>query len=168
MRCLVPAALGLAWVTAVSAQVATDSATPAPPAAPGTNPVATAILNATGAYVLDDKHVLDPGNIISFQILEGHDPAIQLVVADSRELDVPYIGRISVADKTCKQFAKVLKENLEKDYYYQATVIIGLNLVNKVRGKVYVWGQVPIKARSIFVRPKAHGRQGDFDGGRLW
>jgi polysaccharide export outer membrane protein len=141
MRCFVSAALGLAWVTAVSAQVSTNSATPAL-AALGTNSVTTAILNATSAYVLDDKHFLEPGDIISFQILEDRDPAIQLIVADSRELDVPYIGRISVADKTCKQMAKVLKGVLEKDYYYQATVIIGLDLVNKVRGKVFVWGQV--------------------------
>jgi polysaccharide export outer membrane protein len=126
---------------AASAQVATNSARPVA-SAPGTNSVAATILNATSAYVLDDKHILEPGDIISFQIIEDHDPAIQMVVTDSRELDAPYIGRISVADKTCKQLAKELKGLLEKEYYYQATVIIGLDLVNKVRGKVYVWGQV--------------------------
>jgi len=135
------AALGCAWAAAASAQVASNSA-PAVPAASGSNLVANIILNATSAYVLDDKHVLEPGDIISFQILEDRDPSIQLAVADSRELDVPYIGRISVADKTCKQLAKELKTLLEKEYYYQATVIVGLNSVNKVRGKVYVWGQV--------------------------
>jgi polysaccharide biosynthesis/export protein len=135
------AALCCAWVTVVSAQVGSNSA-PSLPAAPATNSVAATILNATSAYVLDDKHILDPGDIISFQILEDHDPAIQMVVTDSRELDAPYIGRISVADKTCKQLAKELKRLLEKEYYYQATVIIGLDLVNKIRGKVYVWGQV--------------------------
>lgn len=107
-----------------------------------TNSVSPAILNATSSYVLDDKHVLEPGDILSFQILEDHDPAIQMAVTDSRELDVPYVGRISVADKTCKQLAKELKGKLEKEYYYQATVIVGLDLVNKIRGRVYVWGQV--------------------------
>jgi polysaccharide export outer membrane protein len=111
-------------------------------AAPSTNSIAGAILNATSTYVLDNKHILEPGDIISFQIIEDHDPAIEMVVTDSRELDAPYIGRISVADKTCKQLAKELKGLLEKDYYYQATVIIGLDLVNRIRGKVYVWGQV--------------------------
>jgi polysaccharide export outer membrane protein len=134
-------ALGFAWAMAASAQVASNSV-PAVPGASGSNLVANTILNATSAYVLDDKHVLEPGDIISFQILEDRDPSIQLVVADSRELDVPYIGRISVADKTCKELAKELKTLLEKEYYYQATVIVGLNSVNKVRGKVYVWGQV--------------------------
>ena len=134
-------ALGCGWAAAASAQVGSNS-TPAVPAAPASNSVANIILNATSAYVLDDKHVLEPGDLLSFQILEDRDPSIQLVLADSRELDVPYIGRISVADKTCKQLAKEVKVALEKEYYYQATVIVGLNLVNKVRGKVYVWGQV--------------------------
>ena len=103
---------------------------------------AKAILNASSSYVLDDKHVLGPADVVSFQILEDRDPALQLLVADSRELEVPYMGRISVENKTCKQLAKEIKGLLEKEYYYQATVILGLNLVNKVRGKVYVWGQV--------------------------
>jgi len=67
---------------------------------------------------------------------------VQITVTDSRELDAPYVGRISVAAKTCKLLAKELKGMLEKEYYYQATVIIGLNSLNKVRGKVFVWGQV--------------------------
>lgn len=110
--------------------------------ASSSNSFSAAILNATSSYVLDDKHFLEPGDIVSFQILEDHDPAIQMAVTDSRELDVPYVGRVSVADKTCKQLSKELKGKLEKEYYYQATVIVGLDLVNKVRGRVYVWGQV--------------------------
>jgi polysaccharide export outer membrane protein len=108
----------------------------------GSNTAANIIFNATPSYVLDDKHILKPGDIVSFQILEDRDPAVQLLVADSRELEVPYIGRISVENKTCKQLAREIKGLLEKEYYYQASVIVGLNLVNKVRGKVYVWGQV--------------------------
>jgi protein involved in polysaccharide export with SLBB domain len=102
-------------------------------------------LVVSGSYVLDDKHLLEPGDRISFQIIEDRDPARSLVVADSRELDVPYIGRVSVANKTCKQLAKELKVLLEKEYYYRATVIIGLDLVNKVRGKVYLMGQVRVQ-----------------------
>ena len=112
-------------------------------AMPGaSNKADNTLFNAGSSYALDDKHVLGPADVISFQILEDRDPAIQLLVADSGELEVPYIGRISVENKTCKQLAKDLKGLLEKEYYYQATVIVGLNLVNKVRGKVYVWGQV--------------------------
>jgi polysaccharide export outer membrane protein len=117
-----------------------DSSWPTPSSV--SNRTASAIINATRSYVLDDKHILQPGDIISFQILEDRDPAVQLLVADSRELEVPYLGRISVESKTCQQLAREIKGLLEKEYYYQATVIVGLNLVNKVRGKVYVWGQV--------------------------
>ncbi len=120
-----------AWAASILAQ------------SPGnTNAVPSLILNVGGSYVLDDKHLLEPGDKISFQIIEDRDPVRSLIVADSRELDVPYIGRVSVVDKTCKQLAKELKGLLEKEYYYRATVIIGLDSVNKVRGKVYIMGQV--------------------------
>lgn len=102
----------------------------------------TNAIHDTSAYVMDDKHVLEPGDVVSFQILEDQDPATNLVVTDSSELNVPYIGLVSVAGKTCRQLAPEVKVKLEKDYYYQATVIIGLTSVNKVRGQIYVWGQV--------------------------
>src|ERR1700684_2059237 len=100
----------LAWGAAALAQGSTN--TNAPPAL---------TLNVSGSYVLDDKHLLEPGDKVSFQILEDRDPAKSLVVADSHEMDVPYIGRVSVAEKTCKQLAKELKGLLEKEYYYRAT-----------------------------------------------
>src|ERR1700733_171498 len=56
-------------------------------------------------YILDDKHKLAPGDKVSFQILEDKDPPKSLTVTDSGELDVPYIGRVIVANKTCKQVA---------------------------------------------------------------
>ena len=102
----------------------------------------TNLVRVASGYVLDDKHQLEPGDKISFQIVEDQDPPISLTVADSSELDVPYVGRVSVAGKTSRQVAEMLKVMLEKDYYYRATVIIGLDSVNKVRGKIYIWGQV--------------------------
>ncbi|MGD1086429.1 MAG: polysaccharide biosynthesis/export family protein [Verrucomicrobiota bacterium] len=126
------------WAAATAAQVGTNTS-----AGGGSNsPSPPSILGATSAYALDDKHVLQPGDKISFQILEDRDPPVQLKVADSRELEVPYIGRFNVAGKTCKVLAGELKPLLEKDYYYQATVIIGLDSVNSIRGSVFVWGQV--------------------------
>ena len=102
----------------------------------------TNLIHTATGYVLDDKHLLEPGDKVSFQIVEDQDPPISLIVADSSELDVPYVGRVSVAGKTSRQVAEMLKVMLEKDYYYRATVIIGLDSVNKVRGKIYIWGQV--------------------------
>lgn len=92
--------------------------------------------------VLDDRHPLAPGDKLSFQILEDRDPPKQLTVTDSGELDVPYVGRVSVAGKTCKQVAAELKKLLEQDYYYRATVVLGLDQISKTAGRVYIWGQV--------------------------
>jgi protein involved in polysaccharide export with SLBB domain len=52
------------------------------------------------------------------------------------------VGRVPVSDKTCKQIADDLKARLEKEYYHRATVIIALDVANKLLGRVYVWGQV--------------------------
>ena len=94
------------------------------------------------AYVPDDKYKLRMGDRVSLQILEDRDLPKSLAVADSGELDVPYVGRVAAADKTCKQLAGELKGQLEKEYYYRATVIIALDVANKVLGRIYVWGQV--------------------------
>ena len=95
-----------------------------------------------GGYVPDDKYKLRVGDRVSLQILEDRDAPKGLIVADSGELDVPYVGRVAATDKTCKQLADELKTQLEKEYYHRATVVIALDLANKLLGRVYVWGQV--------------------------
>jgi protein involved in polysaccharide export with SLBB domain len=107
----------------------------------GTNAVGTTPTSLSG-YVADDKYKLRVGDKISLQILEDRDLPKGLVVADSGELDVPYVGRVAASDKTCKQLADDLKARLEKEYYHRATVIIALDVANKFLGRVYVWGQV--------------------------
>jgi polysaccharide export outer membrane protein len=64
------------------------------------------------------------------------------VIADSGELDVPYIGRIPALDKTCHQLATRIKADLEKEYYYHASIVLALETSSRVLGRVYVWGQV--------------------------
>jgi len=93
-------------------------------------------------YVPDDKYKLRVGDRISLQIMEDRDLPKSLMVADSGELDVPYVGRVAASDKTCRQLADDLKAQLEKEYYYRATVIIALDVANKFLGRIYVWGQV--------------------------
>jgi protein involved in polysaccharide export with SLBB domain len=98
--------------------------------------------NTPPGYVADDKYKLRAGDKVSLQITEDKEPPKSLVVADSGELDVPYVGRVMAADKTCKQLAGELKGLLEKEYYYRATVILALDAANKLLGRIYVWGQV--------------------------
>ena len=127
----------LAQVPPVSnAPPSTVPALSAPTNAPG-----TLLTNLTG-YVPDDKYKLRVGDRISLQILEDRDLPKSLVVADSGELDVPYVGRVAATDKTCKQLANELKAQLEKEYYYRATVVIALDAANRLLGRIYVWGQV--------------------------
>lgn len=144
------------------------------PVAPATNASESIGTNAAspdgmvGSYVLDDKYKLAAGDRVSFQILEDNDPAKSLTVTDSGELDVPYVGRVVAANKTCKQLATELKVPLEKEYYYRASVVLALDAANKTRGKVYIWGQVraqgPVEIPSgeSFTAGKAILRAGGF------
>src|SRR5690242_15048636 len=93
---------------------------------------------ATNAFnVLDDKYHLSIGDQLSFQILEDEDPPVQLVVSDSGNIQVPYIGLYPAVGRTCKQLAQALKVELEKEYYYQATVVVSVVSKPRSRGKIY-------------------------------
>jgi protein involved in polysaccharide export with SLBB domain len=126
----------------LSAAGATALATNSRPASLGAGTNASVLPANLSAYVPDDKYKLRVGDRVAFQILEDRDAPKSLVVADSGELDVPYVGRVTATDKTCKQLATELKGQLEKEYYYRATVVIALDVVNRLWGRIYVWGQV--------------------------
>lgn len=147
------------------------------------NPTSTAPAEISG-MALDDRHKLIAGDKLSFQILEDRhfpnldsgrtpgatvDQSKPLLVADTGELDVPYVGRINVTGKTCKEVAADLKLLLEKDYYYRATVVLGLDQMSRVLGRVYVWGEVrnqgavEIPANENLTASKAILRAGGFN-----
>jgi protein involved in polysaccharide export with SLBB domain len=147
-----------------------------PSVAPGTNAAMTRMALATNVYVamaatmdtLDDKHRLASGDQLSLRIVEDlEDPKI-LPVTDSGDLEVPYIGRFPARDKTCKQLASQLKQEFEKEYYYRATVILGLDLLSKNRGRVYIIGAIrmpgpqDIPSDEEFTLSKAITRAGGF------
>jgi protein involved in polysaccharide export with SLBB domain len=146
--------IGFAAATAM-AQIPTPlpynpTAAAQPPAPVATAPAASASMPAPGllnGYVADATYKLRAGDTISFQIVEDRiwnslDAPKPLVVTDSGEVDVPYIGRVMAVDKTCKQLADEIKVALEKDYYNKATVVLSLNVANRLLGRVYIWGQV--------------------------
>jgi len=105
-----------------------------------TNVSQAGITNSMDA--LDDKHTLAIGDVLSFRIVEGEEEPKTLTVTDSGDLEVPYIGRFPAENLTCKQLARELKAALEKEYYYQATVIIAVDSMARSRGKVYLVGPV--------------------------
>jgi protein involved in polysaccharide export with SLBB domain len=129
-------------------------ATNGPGAAPTTNlsagatnlSVEAANLSQTvgtnSAVVLDDKHKLTIGDRLSFRIVEDEEDPKPIFVTDSGDIEVPYIGRVPAENKTCRQLAAEIKTALEKDYYYQATVILAVDLMTKSHGRVYLVGAV--------------------------
>jgi protein involved in polysaccharide export with SLBB domain len=106
----------------------------------GTNSATSLSTNSMDA--LDDAYRLAIGDRVTFQIKEDDDDPQLLTVMDSGDLQVPYIGPYPVVGKTCRELARDLKAELEKNYYYQATVIITVDAKTKSRGIVYLVGAV--------------------------
>jgi len=124
--------------------VSAESAAAAKPESTATGGTGTLSAKLTGRGLgVDDSHKLGVGDKLSFQIVEDREPAPKpLIVTDSGEVDIPYLGRVMAAGKTCKELGEELKAELEKEYYYRATVVVGLDQVSRTQGRVYVWGQV--------------------------
>jgi len=94
--------------------------------------------------LLDDHQKLGPGDRVTYRVIEDQDEPRSLTVTDSGDLEVPYYGLVPAVGNTSRQLAREIKTLLERQLYYQATVIIAIEVVNKthVTGKVYVTGQV--------------------------
>jgi protein involved in polysaccharide export with SLBB domain len=125
-------------------------------------------VSTNGMDALDNKHRLAIGDRLSFRIVEDEDDPKHLDVTDSGDLEAPYLGRFPAEGKTCKELALALKAGLEKEYYYQATVIVAVDLMARSRGKVYLVGPVrgpgplEIPSDEIFTLSKAILRAGGF------
>jgi protein involved in polysaccharide export with SLBB domain len=91
--------------------------------------------------VLDDRRKLVIGDRISYRVVEERKPPVSLVVVDSGEVEVPLIGRVKAEGHTCKQLAFQVRQPLEKEYFYKATVILSLDMASvKSRGRIYISG----------------------------
>lgn len=102
------------------------------------------VMRTNSMTVLDDKKKLGSNDYVSFRVVEDRDNESQrLRINDNGELEVPYIGLVPAAGRSCKDLAYSVKAALEREYYYHATVIIAVDHVSeKSRGKVYVYGSV--------------------------
>jgi len=153
-----------------SNQMAPPPAMDVPRAAPADLPTTSTVMRTNSMTVLDDKKRLGPNDYVSFRVVEDRDDqSQQLRVNDNGELEVPYAGLIPASGRTCKQLAYAVKAALEKEYYYNATVIIAVDRVSeKSRGKVYVIGSVrgpgpqEIPADETYTVSKAVIRAGGF------
>ncbi len=128
---------------------AAANAATSPPTPASQDPTTPAAAGETAAgpasgNPLDDKHKLGVGDKLSFRLVEDEDGAKALMITDSGEIEVPYIGRFTAAGKTCRELAEALEMELEKEYYYQATVIVAVDLKARSRGRVYLIGPVRV------------------------
>ncbi len=150
----------------VAARSSTQSSTALPAFMAATNVARGGSTNSMDA--LDDKYKLAIGDRLSFRIIEDEEEPKPLFVTDSGDLEVPYLGRFPGVGKSCKELARALKVELEKEYYYQATVIIAVDLMTKSRGKVYLVGPVrapgpqEIPSDEVLTLSKAILRAGGF------
>jgi polysaccharide export outer membrane protein len=92
---------------------------------------------------LNNERKLAVGDTLSYRVVEEQKEPVTMTVKASGEINVPLLGLYPAAGKTCKQLAEELKPLLQKDYFYTATVIIGLDTEStQSLGKVYIMGQV--------------------------
>ena len=133
-------------------------------------PTTSTVMRTNSMTVLDDKKKLGSNDHVSFRVVEDRDNESQhLRINDSGELEVPYIGLVPAAGRSCKELAYIVKAALEREYYYHATVIIAVDQISeKSRGKVYVYGSVKgqgpqeIPADESYTVSKAIIRAGGF------
>src|SRR5688572_29099726 len=86
------------------------------------------VMRTNSMAVLDDKKKLGSNDYVSFRVVEDRDDESQrLRINDSGELEVPYIGLVPAAGRSCKELAYSVKAALEREYYYHATVIIAVD-----------------------------------------
>ncbi|MEI8340071.1 MAG: polysaccharide biosynthesis/export family protein [Verrucomicrobiota bacterium] len=137
--------------------------------APTEYAASSAIASTNSMEVLDDKRKICPGDRLSYRVVEEQKPPAPLYVTDSGEIEVPLIGRINATNKTCRQLAYDIKTPLEKEYFYKATVIVGLDFSSsRSRGRIYITGEVrgggpmEIPADETFTVSKALLRAGGF------
>ncbi|MEY2564278.1 MAG: polysaccharide biosynthesis/export protein [Verrucomicrobiota bacterium] len=127
--------------------LAAQESSPMPPIPKATTvepPTTSTVMRTNSMTVLDDRKKLGSNDYVSFRVVEDRDNESQhLRVNDNGELEVPYVGLVQAAGKSCRELAYSIKAALEREYYYHATVIIAVDHISeKSRGKVYVYGSV--------------------------
>ncbi|MEQ1850656.1 MAG: polysaccharide biosynthesis/export family protein, partial [Chthoniobacteraceae bacterium] len=101
------------------------------------------VAGTTSMEVLDNSRRLGAGDRLSYRVVQERRPPLSLMVTDSGEVEVPLIGRVRAAGRTCRELAEAIKPMLQREYFINATVIIGLDAASsRPRGTVYVSGQV--------------------------
>jgi protein involved in polysaccharide export with SLBB domain len=127
------------------------------------------VAGTTSMDVLDNSRRLGAGDRLSYRVVQERRAPLSLMVTDSGEVEVPLIGRVRASGRTCRELAEAIKPMLQREYFFHATVIIGLDSASsKSRGTVFVSGQVhaqggvEIPSEGTFTVSKAILKAGGF------
>ena len=100
--------------------------------------------------LLDDDWELKAGDRVVYEVLEERvEEPLLLVINGNGELLVPLIGRVEAEGKTSKTLAYEIKEELEKEFFHRATVVISQREEDRNRGRVSVIGEVRRQGEQI-------------------
>lgn len=97
--------------------------------------------------MVDPDKKLSAGDQVTVEIMEDREGGLPRVVTATGDLDVPPLGRVKVSGRTATQAAAEIKQALEKDYYYHATVRLNIDRVSPVQvrqGIVYLSGEIRV------------------------
>lgn len=92
--------------------------------------------------LLDNERKISVGDQLEFMVIEDREPPEILLVDEDGQLELPLIGEFPAANKTAQELALSVSDALEKEFYYQATVVVNAYQANKRRGVVLVMGEV--------------------------
>jgi protein involved in polysaccharide export with SLBB domain len=112
---------------------------------PATDTLTESVVADTNSMeALDDHRPLAAGDLLSYRVVQERLEPRPILVTDSGEVEIPLIGRIPAAGRTCRDLAVAIKSQLEKEYFWpgHATVILGLDAAAKNRGRVLLTGEV--------------------------
>ncbi len=135
----------------------------APGFEPGGQSAAPAVRSALPVYqsepqermgVVDPDKKLSAGDRVTVEIVEDREGGLPRVVTATGELDVPPLGRVRVAGKTATDAAVSIKQLLEKDYYFTATVRLSIDQISKAPvqlGSVLISGSVRIQGPQMLI-----------------
>jgi polysaccharide export outer membrane protein len=96
----------------------------------------------------DRDRPIGPGDTVSYEIVEDNVAPILKRVSDTGDLDVPIIGHVHAAGRSCADVAAQITHQLVPKYYIRATVKLAIEQINPKKvgttGKVFLSGEVKV------------------------
>ena len=92
------------------------------------------------SLVHSDEYKIATYDKLLIRVLENKDYNVEVTVSSDGTVDLPLIQKVKAKGLTIPQLAEKIKKELEKEYFYKATVLVKIE--EDKGGSVYVFGQV--------------------------